>query len=448
MDLSVEAIALEPSWQGLFTPEETDQAEATLSEYGFPPAPKALTAPNANVQVPIEHEPSLGRIRLIEPRRGLTLGYLPALASGSSECELTSEAATALRNGEHPSTHPVVRKHLGECLKCKNLYPDLVGAFERFDEAALFKWFVLLTHFEASLQLEDEQLKRFMLNEPEDYPEPEQYEVDLDSRLSDAIRPICVRRAVRLGCQVGRFMSAFGATFAEGGDLWLKWRTGEIQGSVSDSVRAKSREQFLLALLASNLLWVRSWAAEEEGVLWMPADEGLPSVPGVVRVDASRDLEEWEELLGKPPQDLNLEGILYLAHYAAVGQLGEVESTSSEPAPGRESQQQQDVVEGMLRALLKSQAEALERQDAIIGHLQGMGAYMKSADRHACEESLLTELPGVYEKLTPEVRSLLLASEQIYRTREFAAPGSIVHGLATAFELQLQHSVMAGLFYH
>src|ERR1017187_2246725 len=34
MELSVEAIALEPKWQGLFTPEEIDEASATLSEHG------------------------------------------------------------------------------------------------------------------------------------------------------------------------------------------------------------------------------------------------------------------------------------------------------------------------------------------------------------------------------------------------------------------------------
>jgi hypothetical protein len=61
---------------------------------------------------------------------------------------------------------------------------------------------------------------------------------------------------------------------------------------------------------------------------------------------------------------------------------------------------------------------------------------------------LLTELPGVYGKLTAEVRSLLLASEQMYRTPGFAAPGQIVLGLATAFELQLKHSVISGLFDH
>jgi len=61
---------------------------------------------------------------------------------------------------------------------------------------------------------------------------------------------------------------------------------------------------------------------------------------------------------------------------------------------------------------------------------------------------LTAELPGVYEKLSEGARNLFLASEQIYRTPGFAAPGEIVHGLATAFELQLRHSVIVGLFDH
>jgi hypothetical protein len=446
MDLSIEAIALEPSWLGLFTREEIDQAMATLSKYGFTPALEALTAPNANVQVPIE--PDLAGIRLSEPRRGLSLGSIGTLARRSSECEVTAQIGTALRKGERPPAHPVVRKHIGECLKCRNLYPDLADAFQRFDEMELNKWFILLTDLQASMELGDEQLERLMPNTPGDYEKPEYYEDQLFVQLNDVIRPICVWRAVRLACQVGRFMSAFAGTFAEQGDVWLKWRTGEILGSAYHYVRAASREQFLLALLSLNLLLIRSWAAEDKGVLWMPADEDLLSVPGVVRVDASRNLKKWEELLGKPPQDLNLDGVLYLAHYAAVGQLGEVESTSGEPATGRESKHQPDAIKEVLRAILDSRADARERADAIIGHVQGMEATMKSADRHACEESLLAELSGVYEKLTPQVRSLLLASEQIYRIPGFAAPGDIVHNLATAFERQLQHSVMAGLFHH
>ena len=448
MDLSIEAIALDPAWRGLFTRDEIDQAMATLSEYGFNPALDALTATTPTAQAQVVHEPSLARIRLNEPRRGFSLDLSRVLSGEYSECEVTAKSAAALRNLERPPAQSMVRKHVGECLRCRDLYPDLVAAFERFDELALTQWIALLSNFQATMELGDEHLERFMLTGPDDYEDRVQYECDLDVQLSYSIRPMLVWRAVRLGCQVGRFMSAFAAMFAEPGDVWLTWRKGEIQNSVSAFVRSIDRKLFLLAVLARNLLLVRPWPAEDEGVLWMPADEELIPVPGVLQVDSSNDLEEWEELLGQPPQDLNLDGILYLAHYAAVAELREVESASGEPVTVREPQEQLDRMEAMLRAMQSSQAEALERQDAIIGQLERMVLYMKSTDRCACEDSLMAKLPGVYERLTEKARNLFLASEQIYRTPGFAAPGNIIHGLATAFELQLQHSVMAGLFDH
>jgi hypothetical protein len=187
---------------------------ATLSEYGFDPELEAPAALSASVQVTNEHEPSFARIQLSEPRRGFSF-----------------------------------------------------ESFERFDELALIQWFALRSHFRATMELGDEQLERLMLRGPDDYENREEYECDLDDNLSYSIRPIFLWRAVRLGCQVGRFMSAFAATFADRGDLWLTWRRGEVQNSLPVSVRAVDREMFLLALLARNLLSVRSWPAEDEGVL-------------------------------------------------------------------------------------------------------------------------------------------------------------------------------------
>ena len=152
------------------------------------------------------------------------------------------------------------------------------------------------------MKLEDEHVKRSVLLGPEDYELPEGYQAGLDSEL-EFIRPICAWRAVRLGCHIAKFMSAFTWTFMETGDLWLRWRKGELRGPVSDFVRATGQEEFLLAMTAGNLLLVRSWADEDEGVLWMPADEDFVPVSGVV-IDPSDDMDEWEELLGnrrRPP---------------------------------------------------------------------------------------------------------------------------------------------------
>ena len=84
----------------------------------------------------------------------------------------------------------------------------LAAAVERSDQESLIVWAGLLTIFQASMELGDEQLKRFMLNEPEDYQNPEEYDLDLDRQPSDSIRPICAWRAVRVGCQVGRFKTS------------------------------------------------------------------------------------------------------------------------------------------------------------------------------------------------------------------------------------------------
>jgi hypothetical protein len=393
MDLSIEAIAVDPKWSRLFTLEEIDQAMVTLREYGFDPTPEALTGASTDVQVAFESDPPLAPIRLSESPRGLFWDSVGFRMRKSSECQVTAESAIALRNGDRPPAHPEVRKHISECPKCRSLYSDLVTAFERFDEVALSQWQVLLKNFQATMELGDEQLERFMLTGPADYEDREGYEIDRDTQLDWGIRPMCVWRATRLGCQVGRFMSAFAATFAERGDLWTKWRKGEIQGSVALSVRTIGREQFLLALVARNLLVVRSWPAEDEGVLWMPADEGLTSVTGVVQVESSRDLEEWEELLGNPPEDLNLQGILYLTYCAAVEQLRALEPSSSELVRGRESPEQLHPMKGTLRAIQNSQAELLEGkaqdrqwQDAVGALLERMALKMESTDRYSCEE--------------------------------------------------------------
>jgi hypothetical protein len=302
----------------------------------------------------------------------------------------------------------------------------------------------MLAIFRTAMNLEDEHIKRFVLLAPDDLGQPEEYQPYFDHEL-EFIRPICAWRAVRLGCHIAKFMSAFTWTFMETGDLWLRWRRGELRGPVSDIVRATGREEFLLALTAENLLLPRSWPTEDEGVLWMPADEDFAPVPGVV-IDPSDDLDEWEELLGKPPEDLHPYGILYLAYCAAIAQLGEPEPGSKDLVQGAGPSEQMDRMEGILRDMQRSQAEDRERQDAIIGQLERVVLNMKSTDRAACEESLLAELPGVYGKLAPGARNLCLASEQVYRTPGYAAPGDIVRGLATAFELQLRHTVMPGLF--
>jgi hypothetical protein len=101
-----------------------------------------------------------------------------------------------------------------------------------------------------------------------------------------------------------------------------------------------------------------------------------------------------------------------------------------------------------VRTITDLHEQHAERQHAIIDELSRITMCMETSDRHACEQALIDRLDDVYPKLKPEVRSLLLGSEQMARTQGFATPGKIIDALATAFELQLQHSVIAWLFDH
>jgi hypothetical protein len=445
MDLSIEAIALEPNWQGLFTPEEIDEAAATLSEHGFDPGLEPPTAPDMSALVPIEQEPSLARTLLGEHRGGLDLDFL---AFFNSACEVTAKSASALREGRPLSARPVVRKHLslGECPNCRDLYPELVAAYDQFDQEVLGGWVKLVKIFQASMDLGDAKLKRFMLTGPDDYEDPEDYAATLDRELEESIGPICAWRAVRLGCHVGRFMSAFASTFPERGDLWVKWRKGEICGWVPASVRAIDRQLFITGLLARNLLLVRSWPKEDEGVLWVPTDGDLDSVPGFVRTEVTSDMEEWEEVLGEPPKDLNLLGILYLAHVAAVAEVEEFEAGPNEPGAVQAARDRSNRKEEMFHAIMNAHNESREREDVLIAQVERVVERMTSSDLYTCEAALEEELADVYSRLKPEARSQLLAAEQIYRTQGFAAPGMIVHAIATAFEIQMRQSVLPELF--
>ncbi|HYL38350.1 MAG TPA: hypothetical protein VEV17_20700 [Bryobacteraceae bacterium] len=152
-------------------------------------------------------------------------------------------------------------------------------------------------------------------------------------------------------------------------------------------------------------------------------------------------MEEWEELLGQPPRDLNLLGLLNLAHLAAGAQLRGLQSEPY-PSSGHESDRREE----MLQDIQRAQTEAQQREDAMIDALARIASHVEGNDPYACENSLLDELSNTWKKLTARVRNQLLASEQMHRIHDFAAPGKIIDALATAFELQLQHSVMAGLF--
>jgi hypothetical protein len=442
MDLTVEAVVLEPTWAGLFNREELDTAASKLSEHGFnPPLERLVMSESTETGLVRVHSP-FAQMSLREESNWERL----LLLTGKRECDLVAEQAAALRERANPTASSTVRKHLKDCLQCRKYYPDLIAAYEHFDQEVLRAWMKLLEIFQISLNLGDADLERLMPLVPEDYEQPEDYDADLESQLENVIRPLCSWRAVRLGCHLGRFMTAFASTFPESGDMWLKWRNAEVRGPASDYIRSVDRHLFVLGLAARNLLMTRSWPRNEDDTLWLPTDGDLTSIPGLVQVDQLTDLEEWDEVLGQPPADVILLGILYLAQQAAVAEMREMEIRPDERASSQVAREHLvRMEETLLRAIQESQAVSQERQDAIISQLERMVLHMTSTDRFTCESALLAELPGVYEKLAPEAQSLLLGAEQIYRTAGFAAPGTMVSQLAAVFERQLQREFPASM---
>ena len=451
MDLSVEAIVLEPRWSSIFTRDELDRAALRLSEEGFnPPLEPGLVPTDCTIAS--DNSPftqlSLGA-PWYQPRTASQSHTLRAallrVTKQRSACEIAAEQAVALRERQHPIACSAVREHLDQCLNCQRDHSDLVLAYERFDAGVLRAWTKLLHLFQTSMKLSDADLERLMVLQPEDYEEAGEYECDLDRSLQESIRPLCSWRAVRLGCHIGRLMSAFACTFAGPGNLWLTWRSCEMAARVSEFVRSVDRSLFVLGITACNLLLARKWPKADEPVLWLPTDGDLDSIPGFVRVEhtpISEDLADWEEVLGSPPEDVDPLALLYLAEQAAIAQVREAENGWTDLTFGTE------LIEHLRRRLDAFQ-ETLDdiraKQDAEINSLERIFACMSSSDIHTCEQELLKELPGVYGKLEPQARSLLLAAEQVHQTRDFAAPATSVQAMAAAFETQLREVVLRRL---
>jgi len=450
MDLSIEAIVLDPRWTTLFSRDQLGTAAFRLSGAGFGLPLDRRLAPTDYAIVP--EDLPFSQLSLGEPwyqpsttHRSTVFEALHRVTQQTSDCEMAAQQAAALREKQHPVACSVVREHLGCCLDCQRDHSDLVSAYEHFDAEVLRAWTQLLHLFQTTLRLSDLDLKRLMLLQPEDYEEAGEYECDFDYSLQESIRPLCSWRAVRLGCHLGRLMSAFARTFAGSGNVWLKWRTGDMPGRVSEFIRSVDRSSFILGITACNLLLARRWAKADERILWLPTDGDLSSIPGLVRAEYApicEDLAAWEEVLGTPPEDVDPLALLYLSEQAAITQVREVENGGTDLAIGVE------MIEHLHRRFdaVQSALEDIQtKQDAEVNSLERMVAYMSSSDIHSCEQVLLNELRGVYAKLEPQARCLLLAAEQMHQRKDIAAPALMVQAVAAAFEIQLRDVVLSRL---
>ena len=436
IDLSIEAIVLDLRWAPLFTQTELDTAGRRLRSGGESIPLEQAVPPQSALAHRAFSELSLGRPLYFFDRF-------------DDDCQRTEAMAAAVDTGLRPIASLSVRRHLRDCNHCQAHHSELVRAYERFDQEAIQLWANLLKSFEVAMHFTDADLKQFFLNEREDFQDPGDYEAALDFEM-ERVRDHYVWRAVRLGSHIGRFMSTFPSTFYES-DLWLKWRRGEVSGLASDLVRGISETLFALGLTAQNLRTIRDWAEENEDVLFLPSFADLTSIPGILHADEVADLDEWVEVLGPPPENLNLLGTLYISYQAALAHRGPaVPAVALRDKADSAVSDQFEELKASLESRFDSMASSLEdirfRQEAAIFSLERMVAYMSSTDRFACEESLIRQLGDVYGKLKPEARCHLVAAEQIYRVPSIAAPGVALSAFSAAFEVEMRMSLMTGLF--
>jgi hypothetical protein len=441
MDLSVEAIALDPRWAGLFIRDELDRAARRLCDHDFR---WDLTSA---VYDATTDDPLPAAIRSPEkPAAVWTLGGRPWALEVSDlyfdhfdepACDIFAHYAAA----EPIHLDAFVRKHVNQCSRCQGAYPELAAAYREIDQHAGSALLGLLIVFLTCLRPD---LNYFIYVDPSPDMPPDPSDIDIELEL-DRVSGLCQWRAFRAGLLLGQFMEAYAASFGGESDLWVAWRTGEAIGPICDFVRAIPRVPYTYALAARNLALTRVCPGREESLLWLPSSGDIQPVPGLIQVE-NASIYEWEEIPGQAPCDLNLSALLRLAEQAAKAQMQELEPViwRGHAAPA-EPLERGNGIEQVLREIQDIKAN----QDAQIDRLERIGAYMKSSDKHTCEAELAELFPSIWRLLRHEVRCQLIGAEQTRRTPGgHATPQMVVHGVATAFELQLKHTVLETLLAH
>lgn len=422
LELSVEAIVVTPPWDALFTNDERERALTRLQENGFDPSLGESVATGGGRP--------LSGLKLDAGNRGAFLRRF----LHQSECEPLAEVNGALIGGREVSAHPDDRTHLSHCESCRRNYPRVVEAYRLFDEHVFSIFNELLQAFKVTLNFSDERLEGVvLLASRQDYGEDEDgsesYECDRQGAI-DAARPQFVWRAVRLACFIGGYMDDYARTHAVEGDPWLSWRSNVSSDNVSAFVRGLTPETYVLALASRNVyLALNSPAREDE--LWLPSDSDLSRIDGVLVVEETDDLDDWDQVLGKPSDGVNGLALLYLAGTAANQQAGIQADGGLVQAVGK----------------LTGDIETMkDRQQAEIDLLERIVALQSKPDKYSCEESLKEIMAATWGTMSSAARDCLLGAEQVHRTTDLADPNLIVFGIARAFELELKTTIMTELY--
>ena len=443
LDLSVEALVLDPRWSDLFTEEEREVAAGRLTEHGFNPP---LEDPGSLTTAETEKGTALGAAAQEPWRSGLdpppaadvlTLDLAVMTLEGLTGCKHVHWVNESLEAHRPAEARDFDREHLTTCHECRSNYPAVVGAYRRFDQERLQTWVRLLEAFKTTVDLGDEKVGSMVpMPAREDFEDEEEYESaqeQAEDELAEA-RQHFAWRAVRLAYYIGDYMTRYGRSHGREAGLWKTWRKQPSDDYVPTFVQSLDKELYTLALAADHVYRVVD-LPEKEKVLRLPSEGDLANIEGVLQVDEVEDLDEWQQVLGSPAQQFSSFNLIYVAWMAAQWLSDEGETSREGGGSGFEK-------------LAEDVKGVRERQDITIDLLERMVASRSETDRYSCEESLKESIGPLYRRLHPTARQSLLGSELVFKMKAFPDPSVIVQGIARSFERQMKLTILPGLFNH
>lgn len=440
-DLAIETLALASPANFLFAPVELELASRRSAEFHFQ---------SSRIVEPVVTEPRSQLIRTLGVRSNDSNGDLflrIELGQNGSLCAITRKLDEKLHAGAQWSPSSMIRGHLDSCAECRRVCDALQGLYCRFDNEVLQVWYDLVCQVEAIQNPDLDRLDVFMEVRPDEWSDRTEYDVMFETVFQEEIGPRLGWRMVKLGCLIGRLMTTLEATYPEAEEIWINWLSRHYAGSAAKFVQAAGAERVRMAMVARNVSLSRKWDALKLP-LFLPSIGDLSPVPGLLRVDHSDDLEEWDEVLGPAPNDLGVFALLSICESAASGQL------SGRSIPERDStakfEHTLSRIDERLNAIHNDQnserVAAKAIQAASLEVLESIASRLIGQSLFSAEDSLREIFGELWPKLDPHARAFLLASEQIRKIPSLATPSLIVLGIAIAFETELRSRVLPALF--
>lgn len=401
-ELAIEHLVIDQRWQGLFSGAEQSRANRRLTQY-------ASSADNVPRPLPVL-SPILFELFRVDDFHWEPLFH-------NSECEAVAQVAESSAGKEAPLVSCGVRVHLSDCAHCNQNFASLLQDYEKFDRKVLDILDELFRYFEVATKLAWPDLERFMnlqrdeffeTRDPDDENAEIDWEVTREIELSEFIEPAAYWRALRLGTYIGRIMKAFAKKFPAETDVWLDWWSSGDRNLYTEFLKAVGAKRFQLALHARNIAALNFETLAGNHVFWLPVDEDLNEIPGVLWVEYAPYIGDWQDIQGKGPVKRNLKEIF--------------ESTSMRD------------FERLTHGLAGQLAAGNE-----FSQLQGLLSPTSAA------EFWETKMPSVWARCSPDTKNFLVSSHQLFESK-LAAPSIVICSLAQAYEHELKLSILMPLF--